>query len=157
MAQATLNAAVVLGGRVDNSFTQVGDALLNMSMTVDQISQKLINFGKDSINVYRGYQDSMLDAQVALSTTYGRGTRELKAVMTELDVMASIWASGSIFHTDDVANAISEAAHAGWDYEKILTGIPSAPMSCMAAKRVSSSSSLPAKRIVEPKRRKASP
>lgn len=126
MAQATLNAAVVLGGRVDNSFTQVGDALLNMSMTVDQISQKLINFGKDSINVYRGYQDSMLDAQVALSTTYGRGTRELKAVMTELDVMASIWASGSIFHTDDVANAISEAAHAGWDYEKILTGIPSA-------------------------------
>jgi len=126
MAQATLNAAVVLGGRVDNSFTQIGDALLNMSMTVDQISQKLINFGKDSINVYRGYQDSMLDAQVALSTTYGRGTRELKAVMTELDVMASIWASGSIFHTDDVANAISEAAHAGWDYEKILTGIPSA-------------------------------
>ena len=126
MAQATLNAAVVLGGRVDNSFTQIGDALLNMSMTVDQISQNLINFGKDSINVYRGYQDSMLDAQVALSTTYGRGTRELKAVMTELDVMASIWASGSIFHTDDVANAISEAAHAGWDYEKILTGIPSA-------------------------------
>ena len=42
MAQATLNAAVVLGGRVDNSFTQVGDALLNMSMTVDQISQNLL-------------------------------------------------------------------------------------------------------------------
>lgn len=126
MAQATLNAAVVLGGRVDNSFTQVGDALLNMSMTVDQISQKLINFGKDSINVYRGYQDSMLDAEVALSTTYGRGTRELKAVMMELDAQATEWAASTIFHTDDVANAISEAAHANWDLDKILTGMPAA-------------------------------
>ena len=34
------------------------------------------------------------------------------------------WAASSIFHTNDVANAISEAAHAGWDYDQILNGIP---------------------------------
>ena len=126
MGQKSLQAVVVLGGRVDNSFTHIGDALLGMASTVDEISQKLINFGKESINVYREYQDSMLDAEVALSTTYGRGTRELKAVMTELDAQATEWAASTIFHTDDVANAISEAAHANWDLDKILTGIPTA-------------------------------
>lgn len=68
----------------------------------------------------------MKDAEVALSTTYGRGTRELNQVMDQLDASATQWAASTIFHTNDVANAISEAAHAGWDYEQILAGIPAA-------------------------------
>ena len=75
MAQKTLNAFVVISGRVDNTFGQIGTALINMGQTIDQISSKLINFGKESIEVYRDYQDSMLDAQVALSTIYGRGSQ----------------------------------------------------------------------------------
>lgn len=126
MAQKTLNATIVLGGRVDNTFGQIGTALTNVGATVDQLSQKLINFGRESIEVYRGYQDSMLDAQVALSTTYGRGTKALGDVMKTLDQQATEWAASTIFHTDDVANAIAEAAHANWDLEKILTGIPAA-------------------------------
>lgn len=126
MAQKTLNAFVVISGRVDNSFGQIGTALVNMGQTVDQISQKLINFGKESIEVYRGYQDSMLDAQVALSTTYGRGSRELASVMKTLDAQATEWAASTIFHTDDVANAIAQAAHANWDLDMILAGIPNA-------------------------------
>lgn len=126
MAQKTLDAFVVISGRVDNTFGQIGTALINMGQTVDQISQKLINFGKESVEVYRGYQDSMLDAQVALSTTYGRGSRELQSVMNTLDAQATEWAASTIFHTDDVANAIAQAAHANWDLDKILTGIPAA-------------------------------
>lgn len=126
MAQKTLNAFVVIGGRVDNSFGQIGTALISMGQTVDEISQKLINFGKESVEVYRDYQDSMLDAQVALSTTYGRGTRELQSVMKTLDAQATEWAASTIFHTDDVANAIAQAAHANWDLDMILTGIPNA-------------------------------
>lgn len=126
MAQKTLNAFVVIGGRVDNSFGQIGTALISMGQTIDQISQKLINFGKESVDVFRGYQDSMLDAQVALSTTYGRGTRELASVMKTLDAQATEWAASTIFHTDDVANAIAQAAHANWDLNMILTGIPNA-------------------------------
>lgn len=126
MAQKTLNAFVVLSGRVDNTFGQIGTTLISMGQTIDQISSKLINFGKESIEVYRGYQDSMLDAEVALSTTYGRGSRELANVMKTLDAQATEWAASTIFHTDDVANAIAQAAHANWDLDMILTGIPNA-------------------------------
>ena len=126
MAQRTVNAFVVIGGRVDNSFGQIGSALIGLGSTIDEISQKLINFGKESVDVYRGFEDSMLDARVALSTTYGRATRELEAVMTQLDQQAADWAASTIFHTDDVANAIAEAAHANWDLEEILDGIPAA-------------------------------
>lgn len=124
MAQKTLNAFVVIGGRVDNSFGQIGTALINLGSTVDEISSKLINFGKESVEVYRNYQDSMLEAEGALATTYGKGTRQLKSVMDQLDQAASQWAATTIFHTDDVANAINEAAHANWDLDKILEGIP---------------------------------
>ena len=126
MEQKTLNAFVVLSGRVDNTFGQIGTTLISMGQTIDQISSKLINFGKESIEVYRGYQDSMLDAEVALSTTYGRGSRELASVMKTLDAQATEWAASTIFHTDDVANAIAQAAHANWDLDMILTGIPNA-------------------------------
>ena len=124
MAQKTLNAFVVIGGRVDNTFGQIGTALVSMGATIDEISTKLINFGKESIEVYRSYQDSMLDAQVALSTTYGRGSRELNDVMRTLDAQATEWAASTIFHTDDVANAIAQAAHANWDLDMILEGMP---------------------------------
>lgn len=126
MAQKTLQAFVVLSGRVDNTFGQIGTTLINLGQTIDQISSKLINFGKESIEVYRDYQDSMLDAEVALSTIYGRGSRELATVMNTLDAQATEWAASTIFHTDDVANAIAQAAHANWDLDMILTGIPNA-------------------------------
>lgn len=126
MGQKTLQAVVVIGGRVDNTFGQIGTALVSMGSAIDEISQKLINFGKESVKVYREYQDSMLDAEVALSTTYGRGTQELAGVMKTLDKQATEWAASTIFHTDDVANAISQAAHANWDLNMILDGIPAA-------------------------------
>ena len=126
MAEKTLNAYVVLGGKIDNSFSQLGQGLINLGGHIDGISQKLINFGKESVQTYRSYEDSMLEAQVALSTSYGRGTKELNEVMTSLDRQASEWAATTIFHTDDVANAIAEAAHANWDLDKIMKGMPAA-------------------------------
>lgn len=126
MAEKTLNAYVVLGGKVDNSFQKLGQNLVNLGSSIDGISQKLINFGKESVQTYRSYEDSMLEAQVALSTSYGRGSKALKDVMSQLDRQASEWAATTIFHTDDVANAIAEAAHANWDLEKIMEGLPAA-------------------------------
>lgn len=126
MAQATLNATVVLGGKVDNSFTQIGQSLALVGDVISGISRPLIDFGKQSLEVYRNYEDNMLDAQVALSTIYGRGTRELSAVMAQLDAQATEWAASSIFHTNDVSNAIAQAAHANWDLDMILEGIPAA-------------------------------
>lgn len=126
MAQAQLNASVVLFGRVDNSIGQLGAALVSIGGTIDQMSRKLIDFGKESAQVYRDYEDSMLDAQVALSTIYGRNTRELSGVMKNLTAQTTEWAATTIFHTNDVADAVAKAAHAGWDEQKILSGIPAA-------------------------------
>ena len=74
------------------------------------MSQKLIDFGKESVEVYRDYEKSMKDAEVALSTTYGRNTKELSQVMDNLNTSATEWAATTIFHTNDVANAIGSSA-----------------------------------------------
>lgn len=125
MAQQ-LTTNIVINATVGNGFSELGNTLTMLGSQVDQISQQLINFGKDSLNVYEEYEKSMAEAQVALSTIYGRNTKQLGDVMTNLDAQARDWASSTIFHTDDVANAITEAARAGWDYNQIMTGIPAA-------------------------------
>ena len=125
MAQR-LETIIAINAQVGSGFSQVGATLTELGSMVNGISQELIGFGKDSVEVYRNYEMSMKDAEVALSTSYGRGTRELQTVMKNLDASATEWAATTIFHTNDVANAISEAAHAGWDYEQIMAGIPAA-------------------------------
>lgn len=127
MAKAqTLQTNIVINARTGNGFSEVGNTLTELGSLVNGFSQQLIGFGEDSIKVYREYEKSMKDAEVALSTTYGRNSRELQNVMNRLDASATDWAATTIFHTNDVANAISEAAHAGWDYEQIMSGIPAA-------------------------------
>lgn len=126
MASQTLETLIRINGQVGSGFYQIGSTLTSLGIEIDRISQKLINFGKESVTVYRDYEKSMADARVALSTTYGHSTKELNDVMAELHVSATEWAATTKFHTNDVANAISEAAHAGWDLEQIMTGLPAA-------------------------------
>ena len=60
------------------------------------------------------------------------GNNELNKVMESLEKHAQRWAASTIFHTDDVADAMATAAHAGWDYEEILAGLPSAMLAAQA-------------------------
>lgn len=126
MAQKTLNAYVVLSGKVDNTVGQLGVAIQNIGSQVNEVSEKLINFGKKSLEVYKNYDDSMRDAKGALSTKYGEESQALKRVMSDLDEAAQQWAATSIFHTNDIANGIALVSHAGWDFEQIMDGIPAA-------------------------------
>ena len=121
-----LETIISINAKAGNGFGKVGQTLTELGSLINGTSQAVIQFGKESVEVYRGYEKSMKDAEVALSTTYGRGTRELSNVMKELDASATEWAASTIFHTDDVGEAISEAAHAGWDYDQIMSGIPAA-------------------------------
>lgn len=121
-----LQTMIMINAKTGNGFSKVGATLTELGAMVDGLSQNLVNFGKESVDVYRNYEKSMKDAEVALSTTYGRNTKELSGVMSQLDEAATQWAATTIFHTNDVANAISEAAHAGWDYNQIMSGIPAA-------------------------------
>ncbi len=125
MAQV-LETVIAINAKTGNGFSQIGSTLAELSSIVSGMSDNLINFGKESVDVYRNYEKSMSSAEVALSTTYGRNTTELAGVMDSLDQKATEWAATTIFHTNDVADAISEAAHAGWDAEQITSGIPTA-------------------------------
>lgn len=126
MAKQNLETLITINARAGNGFSKLGNTLTEMGSIVNGFSQQLISFGRDSVNVYRSYERSMKDAEVALSTTYGRNTAELARTMKELDVAATDWAATTIFHTNDVADAISVAAHAGWDLEEIMAGLPAA-------------------------------
>ena len=126
MPGQNLTTNIIINAKTGNGFGKVGATLTEMGMIVNGISQQLIDFGEDSVKVYREYELSMRDAEVALSTTYGRGTQQLQNVMNQLDTAATNWAATTIFHTNDVSNAISEAAHAGWDFDRIMSGIPAA-------------------------------
>ena len=125
-ASQRLETIIAINAQVGNGFADIGSTLTQLGAITDGLSSKLIDFGRESISVYRDYEKSMKDAEVALSTAYGRSTKELANVMSRLDDTATEWAASSVFHTNDVANAISEAAHAGWDYDQILSGIPAA-------------------------------
>ena len=116
---------IIINARA-SGFEAVGSTISEMGNIISGLSRQVINFGKDSANVYRDYEKSMADAEIALATTYGRNTRDLAVVMDGLDAQATEWAATSIFHTNDVANAITEAARAGWNYDQILSGIPAA-------------------------------
>lgn len=128
MAHAqTLETIIALRGRVDNSVAVLGDTITLLGSQVNRISQQLIRFGTDSLDVFKDYEQNMADAEAALRTgTYRDRAAELEGVMDKLESHAAEWARTTKFHTSDVSAAISEAAHAGWDYLDMIEGIPAA-------------------------------
>lgn len=144
MAQRELKAGIVLGGRVDGSVNSIGakldelagkadllgDKWLRQGAQIDQVGRQIINLGKQSVTVYRNYEDGILETRSVLQGVYGNN--ELNKVMESLEKHAQKWAASTIFHTDDVADAMATAAHAGWDYEEILAGLPSAMLAAQA-------------------------
>lgn len=144
MAQRELKAGIVLGGRVDGSVNVIGAKLdelagkadllgekwLRQGARIDQVGRQIINLGKESVSVYRNYEDGILETRSVLQGVYGNN--ELNKVMESLEKHAQRWAASTIFHTDDVADAMATAAHAGWDYEEILAGLPSAMLAAQA-------------------------
>ena len=125
MASQTLQTLITINARTDG-FAAVGATLTELGSLVNGMSQQLIDFGKESLDVYKTYEQNMAEAEVALSTRYGRNTQALADTMEQLNTSATEWAASTIFHTNDVAGAINQAAHAGWDLDQILTGIPAA-------------------------------
>lgn len=110
---------------------ELGTSLMQAGALIDQIGEKVRDFEKDSVETYKNYETNMLEAKGALSAQYTSAT-ELEKVMDGLEASAQKWASSTIFHTDDVSKAISEAAHAGWSYEQMLEGIPNAMLLAQA-------------------------
>lgn len=132
-----INLDLILNGKqngLDDLIAKVGEfgsALMQAAAMVDQLGSHIRDLENDSLEIYKNYETYMLEAKGALSAQYTSAS-ELDKVMDGLDKSAREWASTTIFHTDDVSKAISEAAHAGWSYEQMLEGIPSAMLLAQA-------------------------
>lgn len=120
-----LRTDIVVGGKAHSSFYQLGNELQSMGNMISGLSDKLITFGKESAETYASYEDYMLDAKVALRTQY-ESAADLEKAMGRLSEAALQWASDSRFTTQDIAEGISNAAHAGWNLNQILSGVPAA-------------------------------
>lgn len=118
-----LPANIIIDAKTTSGFDAIGGKLMNMGSLISQFSDKVLDFEKDSVEVYKNYETVMLEAEGALTTQYKSATQRAR-VMEELEAHVSEWAANSIFHTDDMAKAVSEAAHAGWSLEEMVEGIP---------------------------------
>lgn len=125
MAQR-LETIIAINARAGDGFADVGNTLTQLGAQVDQISEKLISFGRDSLKTYEKYEVSMSEAKAALAANSDMTTKQLEADMDRLDAAARKWASSTIFHTNEVGNAINVAAHADWDTPDILANMPAA-------------------------------
>lgn len=129
--QQTLKTIVVLSGRVDNSFGIIGTELTQLGNKVNGVSSQLAQYGEESLNVYKNYEDGILETRSVLARQYS-SSGELNKAMSSLEEHAQAWASTTIFHTNDVASAMATAAHAGWDYDKIISGLPASMLIAQA-------------------------
>lgn len=118
-----LQTNIIIGGKTTSGFDALGNKLLSLGAIVEQIGGWALDFEKESVEVYKNYETLMLEAEGALTTQYKSATQRAK-VMEDLEKHVAQWAANSIFHTDDYAKAVSEAAHAGWQWQEMLEGIP---------------------------------
>lgn len=125
MAGKQLQAEVVIGGRTTSGFDSLASKMMNLGHIVDMVGSHVREWEKESVETYKNYETYMLEAKGAMSANY-KSTTQLENAYSGLQQKAQEWAASSIFHTNDVAKAISEAAHAGWEYDEMLEGIPRA-------------------------------
>lgn len=116
MASQTLRTVVTIGGRVDNSFGQIGDNLISLGSMIDTVSQKVINFGKESVKEFVNYDDAMRSVQ-ALGE-YSSST------MQALDDYNKSVAKSSKWTMEQLANAETLIAQLGLPLEEMYTLMP---------------------------------
>lgn len=116
MAQQQLRTVVTIGGHVDNTFSTIGDSLTALGSQIDQVSQKIINFGKDSVETYVQYDDAMRETQAVGGYT----TRE----MERLDALNRQIAQTSTYTNLQSANAMVLIAQAGLEIADVEALLP---------------------------------
>ena len=122
---------VIIGGSTTSGFDGLSSKILALGQIFNQVGGKVGEWEKEAVETYKNYETYMLEAKGAMSANYDSAS-QLENEYNALQAKAQEWAGTTIFHTNDVAKAISEAAHAGWDYEKMLEGIPTSMLLAQA-------------------------
>lgn len=133
MAQKTIKTVIAISGHVDNKFGEVADALMNVGSRIDALSQKVIDFGKKSTQVYASYDDVMREVQ-ALGE-YSDKT------MQALDAYNRSVAQTSKYTMEQAASAEVLMAQLGLNMEQTRTLMPTV-MNMAAAANIDLSNSL---------------
>lgn len=116
MGQQTLQTIITLSGRVDNTFGNIGAALINVGNHIDALSQKIINFGKESVEEYVEYDDIMREVQAL-------GEYDDKTMRILNDYNKTI-AQSSKYTMDQAAQAEVMMAQLGLNMEQTKTLMP---------------------------------
>lgn len=117
MAQQTLHTVVSIGGSVDSTFGRIGDKLINLGAQANLVSQKIINFGKDSVQTFVDYDDLMRQVQAVGEFS----DVEIKA----LDEINSHIAKTSVYSNKQAAEAEVIMGQYGMSIADIQTMLPS--------------------------------
>ena len=120
----TLTTNIVINATTGNSFSELGNTLTQLSSMINGITSEIGAYGKEALDYYQNYELSMTEAVSVLSKGAENSSKRYKDIFDAMDVQARQWAANTIFHTDDVGNAILEAARAGWQMEDILANMP---------------------------------
>lgn len=131
MAQVDLRGNIILDGQTTSGFDGLAQKVRAMAQVLGQVGDEIWDFERDSLDIYKDYETNMLQARAAMSSTYD-STSELDKVMETLGQHVQDWAANSIFHVKDFSGAVNNAAHAGWDLEQQLEGIPRAMLLAQA-------------------------
>lgn len=117
MAGKNIHTVITIGGAVDSTFGKIGSALTAVGSQINGLSQKVISFGEDSVNLYADYEDNLLSIQAKLGDASKRD-------MSTLDESMRHWAANTRYTATQVSEATKGAAASGWELTEIMTGMP---------------------------------
>lgn len=119
-----LRTNIVIGGRVDNTFTAMGDRLTELDSQIDEIGGKIWDFGEDSVETFAQYDDLMRETQAVGEYT----AKEIE----QLDKLNREIAKTTTYTNIEAANAMVLIAQAGLGVEEIADVLPSTLRLAMA-------------------------
>ena len=118
MAQQTLQTIIAIGGRIDNSFGMLGNQLMLLGSQIDAISQKLLDFGNESLEVYVDYDDLMREVKAVGEFTDAQ-IKSLKKINSEI-----VKKPDNIYSNLQLAEAEVLMGQYGMTVEEIKTLLP---------------------------------
>ena len=70
-----LPANIIINAKTTSGFEAAGNKLTNMGYMHRQFGDKVLDFEKESVEVYKNYETVMLEAEGALTTQYKSATQ----------------------------------------------------------------------------------
>jgi len=116
MGQQTLRTVISIGGNVDNTFGQIGTALIGLGSQIDMVSQKIIDFGKESVTEYVNYDDLMREVKAVGEFT--------DAEISALDEINRQIAQTTIYSNKQAAEAEVFMGQLGLNTQEIAALLP---------------------------------